>query len=150
MSRMPPPPPRRKKLPEAPRSPVALTPKRRTYVDIIHDEERDKYPFDYAVRNPAPQKVVVTANIWRDSAGNSYHVAQVLIHYPEGIRELESEVTYGYGTQYLQTARDMLIEDGVIPPTAKTLYHFFPTAGVKYLDKGAEYVKRKKDLKNFS
>lgn len=47
----PPLPVRKKPLPPRPQNPLAITPKRRTYIDIIHDEERDKYPFDYAVRN---------------------------------------------------------------------------------------------------
>src|SRR5690606_4929706 len=40
--------PHRRRLPKPP----AVLP-RRTYKDIIHDAERDKYPFDYAVRNGA-------------------------------------------------------------------------------------------------
>src|SRR5690606_9511468 len=45
----PPPLPRRRRLPKPPARAAALP--RRTYKDIIHDAEREKYPFDYAVRN---------------------------------------------------------------------------------------------------
>jgi hypothetical protein len=96
-----------------------------------------------------PSSIEVGANIWRDSSGNSYHVAYVTLKGSEGVEELVSPVTYGYGTAYQQTAKEMLEEEYILVPSraTTTLRKAVEDEGrYKFKDLGADTVKRKKDL----
>ena len=46
---------------------------------------------------------------WFSKAGNTYHTAEIRI---DGTRVHYSDVCYGYGDHYQQTARDWLLADG--------------------------------------
>lgn len=96
-------------------------------------------------RNGAPQVITVSANVWRDLNGNTYHVAYVTAHLPGGRAErLKSPVTYGGSSgMYLETAREMLVEAGIIPTSSKA--HTWLRA-IDVEDLGATRVSRKKDL----
>lgn len=72
------------------------------------------------------------------SYGNTYHTVAVVVNG----KELKSEVKYGYGTAYLQTAADLLRENGYdVPDDNGKAYHMM--CGYKH---SVEDVKRMKDL----
>lgn len=52
---------------------------------------------------------IVFGRRWRDVHGNTYHTVSI---YVDGAHVWKSPVTYGYGTDYLRTARDWLDENG--------------------------------------
>ena len=60
----------------------------------------------FLIENYAP-RYSLKARLWRDSNGNTYHIVTV---YKNGAFLVESGITYGYGTQYKQTARAMLTD----------------------------------------
>lgn len=72
------------------------------------------------------------------SYGNTYHSVKVFVNG----EVLKSEITYGYGSHYLQTAAELLKENGYdIPEDNGKAYAYvidFPHT--------VEDVKRKKDL----
>ena len=91
--------------------------------------------------------IEVDANKWQDSNGNTYHIVQVYVndHYLG-----ESDLTYGYGSQYEQTANDMLFDHYKPPYGYKTdnpIYRL-KEKGIDVRSRG-EYVKRKRDLRRF-
>jgi hypothetical protein len=81
----------------------------------------------------------IEAKRWfQKSYGNTYHTVKVFVN----DEVLESDITYGYGTHYLQTAAELLKANGYdIPEDNGEAYSLV----VKY-DHTAEDVKRKKDL----
>lgn len=99
----------------------------------------------------AMSKLDIRGRRWRDSSGNTYHTVSIILDLVDGsVEELVLDTpTYGYGDMYMQTALDMLVQEGVVPPPPR---HSMSAA--KYLrdDLGislrysAEDVKRKKDL----
>lgn len=76
--------------------------------------------------------------MFQKSYGNTYHTVTVIVN----DEEMKSEITYGYGNHYLQTAADMLRNAGYDIPEDNGKAYAMMT---KY-DHDAEDVKRKKDL----
>lgn len=74
--------------------------------------------------------VFILGRLWRDVNGNTYH--SCTIHYSDGTTRIVP-FRYGYGSQYLQTAAEML---GVEYKDVKTIPH------------QAVHVRRKQDLKD--
>ena len=70
--------------------------------------------------------------------GNTYHTVTVIVNG----EEIKSRITYGYGTHYLQTAAELLRENGydVQEDTGKA-FSFISKYDHSVID-----VKRKKDL----
>lgn len=94
------------------------------------------------------ERIRIDANRWRDSSGNTYHVAYVNVGTSDGkSEELVSEVTYGYGSQYERTAIKMLEEAGYVPTgsSKQGLWRLMDKLGIKY-ESSADDVRRKKDL----
>lgn len=60
-----------------------------------------------------PTSVIVRANLWRDSAGNTYHKAYVSV---DGKHVLTTPVTYGYGNHFEHTAYEALVAKGLVRP----------------------------------
>jgi len=94
--------------------------------------------------------VEVSARRWfQKSYGNTYHKVKVYVN-----DELigTSPITYGYGEQYLQTAKDILIKKGYFPRALKndtgSLYSFFKKRKIIFYNTIWD-VRREKDLKNF-
>jgi hypothetical protein len=72
------------------------------------------------------------------SYGNTYHTVKVFVNG----EVLKSEITYGYGSHYLQTAAELLKENGYdIPEDNGKAYAY-----VAKFQHTVEDVKRKKDL----
>jgi hypothetical protein len=78
-------------------------------------------------------KLRIRANRWQDSNGNTYHRAYISVN---GRRAGVTPISYGYGSQYLQTAQEWLKENGYRKPSAR----------MSSYDAGYTDVKRKKDL----
>jgi transcriptional regulator of met regulon len=72
------------------------------------------------------------------SYGNTYHTTTVIVNG----EELKSNIVYGYGNHYLQTAADLLKENGYNIPENNSEAYILMT---KY-DHEVVDVKRKKDL----
>lgn len=70
---------------------------------------------------------------WRDTSGNTYHVAIVEDHV-KNVR-FKSKLTYGYDTQYKQTAQALIKSKGYRVKLSSTNSTF-----------DAHYVSRKRDL----
>lgn len=81
----------------------------------------------------------IEAKRWfQRSYGNTYHTVKVFVNN----EVLESDITYGYGNHYLQTAVELLRDNGYdIPSDNGKAYSIV----IKY-DHAAEDVKRRKDL----
>ena len=56
--------------------------------------------------------VIIGRRWFQKSYGNTYHTAEVIVD-GETIGTTKEE--YGYGDQYIQSARDLLVEKGIIP-----------------------------------
>ena len=82
---------------------------------------------------------VVGKRWFQKSYGNTYH--KVCIYIP-GQETIESDITYGYGDQYKQTACELLQQQGTIPDSIK--YNDFITS--QYINFYVEDVERKKYL----
>lgn len=114
------------------------------------DPEDDDFAKGGGVGKPRLKRgdtIEVDANKWQDSNGNTYHIVQVYVndHYLG-----ESDLTYGYGSQYEQTANDMLFDHYKPPYGYKTdnpIYRL-KEKGIDVRSRG-EYVKRKRDLRRF-
>ena len=53
--------------------------------------------------------MVVIGRLWRDSHGNTYHTSEVISKdYTD-----KSDITYGYGNQFIATAREMVEAKGL-------------------------------------
>ena len=98
---------------------------------------------------PRVKVVEVSARRWfQKSYGNTYHKVKVYVN-----DELigTSPITYGYGEQYLETAKKILIDKGYFPRALKnagSLYTFLKNRKIKFIYNVTD-VKREKDLKNF-
>mgnify|MGYP000201173333 CR=1 FL=1 len=81
----------------------------------------------------------IEAKRWfQRSYGNTYHTVTVFVN----DEVLRSNITYGYGNQYLQTAAELLKDNGYeIPENNNEAFRL-----VSRFDHTAEDVKRKKDL----
>lgn len=75
---------------------------------------------------------------FQKSYGNTYHTVRVIVNG----EELKSGITYGYGTHYLQTAAELLRNNGYEVPedTAKAF------SDISKYDHSVIDVKRRKDL----
>lgn len=72
------------------------------------------------------------------SYGNTYHTVKIYVN----DEVLKSEITYGYGSHYLQTAAELLKENGYdVPEDNGKAYAY-----VAKFPHTVEDVKRKKDL----
>ena len=81
---------------------------------------------------------VIGKRWFQRSYGNTYHTATIIVNG----EELKSDIKYGYGTAYLQTAADTLRENGYdVPVDNGKAYHMM----CKYKH-SVEDVKRMKDL----
>lgn len=81
----------------------------------------------------------IEAKRWfQRSYGNTYHTVKVFVN----DEVLKSGITYGYENQYLQTAVELLKDNGYeIPENNSEAFRL-----VSRFDHTAEDVKRKKDL----
>lgn len=81
----------------------------------------------------------IDAKRWfQRSYGNTYHTVKVFVNG----EVLKSEITYGYGNHYLQTAAELLKDNGYeIPENSGEAFRL-----VSGYDHTVEDVKRKKDL----
>lgn len=55
--------------------------------------------------------VSIIGKRWNDSYGNTYHTSEV---YVDGSLVEKSDVVYGYGDQFEETAKDILVEKGYL------------------------------------
>lgn len=117
-------------------------------------EMAQEYLDELAYTTPNGRALPVAMNIlgrrWRDSSGSTYHTVVIIFETPDGaVEELETDKPeYGYGDQYMQTALEMLVQEGVVPPPVKGTApwrHLREDLGIP-LQYRAEDVKRKKDL----
>ena len=83
--------------------------------------------------NKSVAKLRISANRWRDSYGNTYHRAYISVN---GRHVGVTPITYGYGSQYLDTAKKWLAENGYRKPSGR----------MSSYDAGYSDVKRKRDL----
>lgn len=83
--------------------------------------------------NKSIAKLRINANRWRDSYGNTYHRAYIHVN---GRHVGTTPIAYGYGSQYLTTAKEWLKDNGYRKPSGRMS---------KY-DAGYEDVRRKRDL----
>lgn len=61
--------------------------------------------------------ITITANKRRDISGNTYHRTHCEVSYKGSSREtISSDVTYGYGSAYLDTAYRTLVDSGIFSP----------------------------------
>lgn len=81
----------------------------------------------------------IEAKRWfQRSYGNTYHTVKVFVN----DEVLRSDITYGYGNHYLQTAAELLKANGYeIPENNSEAFRL-----VSRFDHTVEDVKRKKDL----
>ena len=99
--------------------------------------------------NTTPKAILVIGHRWTDSNGNTYHTATV---YVDGTTIGPSPISYGYGTQYAETADNMLEAAGLMPGrehhkngSSEAAWRYFERNGVKYGHHAID-VQRKKDL----
>lgn len=85
------------------------------------------------------ENMEITAKRWfQRTYGNTYHTVKVYVNN----EVLESQIEYGYGNHYLQTAAELLRENGYkVPEDNGEAYALM----CKY-EHSAQDVKRKKDL----
>ncbi len=76
--------------------------------------------------------------------GNTYHSVEV---YVDGVKLTKIPLTYGYGTQYLQTARDFLEVNKLLPGITDNtvLWRYCEESGIALVDSVTD-VQRKRDL----
>lgn len=98
--------------------------------------------------------VVIVGRRWFDKTyGNTYHTVSVTV---DGRNLGKSEIHYGYGDQYIQTAHSMLQAAGYYAKTGKSLssgmdadYYAFSQDRMNHRDKFSIHVSdvsRKRDL----
>lgn len=96
-----------------------------------------------------PSSVVVRANLWTDSFGNTYHVAYVDV---DGRHVLTTPVTYGYGNHFEHTAYEALVSRGLVRPLKRSANGGEEAPWRAYQEQGIAHdgsytrVSRKKDL----
>ena len=64
---------------------------------------------------------VIFGKLWTDKNGNTYHTAKVWVN---GEYVGQTNIAYGYGNQYLETAAELLREKGYIPEKEKMPFGF--------------------------
>lgn len=91
------------------------------------------------------------ARRWMDSYGNTYHVVDVGVLRKGSNRWTDlgsSEITYGYGSHYEETGREILEEDFTMPrgwgKSRRALWKL-RDFGVEFISEARD-VKRKRDL----
>ena len=97
------------------------------------------------------QSLTVIGKRWfQKSYGNTYHSVQVLI---DGIPVYNSGIHYGYGDQYLQTAKIWLDFNGYLPDLVKydngssqALWSYCADKGINFAYTVSD-VSREKDLR---
>lgn len=82
---------------------------------------------------------------WQDSNGNTYHKVKV---YANGKLIGTSPIKYGYGTQYVQTAKMILKEKGYLEKASISNFALAKDMKIKVEDSVID-MPRKKDLNNF-
>ena len=100
------------------------------------------------------QGIVVIGRKWRDMVnGNTYHSAEVILFTSKEVHTYRSCLTYGYGSQYQETALGLLIEYGWFKKSEckyengnkKTLWRVLQDAGIgNWIDR--EFYVKKKEL----
>jgi len=103
-----------------------------------------------------PKEITISARRWFSwHYGNTYHVVRIWVD-DEVVRC--SDIMYGYGEQYLQTAHEMLQEAGYYPRTDDNEADWWVFQGDRrgYNEDSPMFyiavhdVKRKKDLKRWA
>ncbi len=94
-----------------------------------------------------PVSVSVVGHRWRDINGNTYHRAYVYAVYADGeIEYLASDITYGYGKAYHDTALCLLVKWGIVTRGDDTLlWHVLRRLNIPYIGHTVD-VGRKRDL----
>ena len=93
--------------------------------------------------NINPGSITIIGRRWRDSYNNTYHVSEI---YVCGKHIHTTERDYGYGEQYLYTAMDWLVHNGIINwDRQSTPWRWARNWDVE-LSFSVSDVKRKKDL----
>ncbi len=115
-------------------------------------EMAESYLSELAYTTPNGRELPVAMHIlgrrWRDSFGNTYHTVVINFEMPDGAMEqLETSTPEdGYGDAYTQTALEVLVQEGIVPPTkGVAAVRYLRDLGIQ-LDYDVEDVKRKKDL----
>jgi len=89
------------------------------------------------------KSITILGRRWfQKSAGNTYHTVQVLI---DGELKFQSERTYGYGNQYVDTACDWLEQNGYYLNGKEPIWSVCEQLGIK-LHYSCADVDRKRDL----
>lgn len=90
-----------------------------------------------------PQHITVIGRRWFERVnGNTYHSVSV---YVDGDLLERVPFTYGYGSQFEQSASDVLANAGLVPKGTYTLSRYFREHNVSYVCEVSD-VARKKDL----
>jgi hypothetical protein len=95
------------------------------------------------IRPKLPKQIEIHGRRWfQKTFGNTYHSVVITV---DGRDEIDSGVHYGYGEQYMQTAAEILVEHGYLPPIGTALWRYCQKNGIR-LAYDVVDVKRKKDL----
>jgi hypothetical protein len=92
-----------------------------------------------------PKSIFVQGRRWRDSNGNTYHTADIIV---DGYEVYTTPITYGYGTHYVgTTATEWLVEQGYLKGGKRRRpgWALASDQGIDF-DYAVEDVRRKKDL----
>lgn len=84
---------------------------------------------------------------FQKSYGNTYHSVDVTVTYSDGsARTLSSRKRYGYDEQYIQTAIELMINEGILSaPNTRDVTAFWPLS-VFCRENGIEYNNRVVDV----
>ena len=91
------------------------------------------------------EQIEISGRRWfQKTMGNTYHTVEIWI---DGKPVHKSERNYGYGNQYVVTAREWLLFNGWLPgiEEGEPLWRYCQRVGIVLLDTVSE-VSRKKDL----
>ena len=97
------------------------------------------------LRKRIPKRIEIAGTRWQDSHGNTYHISRI---YFNDKLVYESPITYGYGSQYQETAYKWLREDGYAPVDAgswEIMKHLTEKHKSRLIER-VEDVSRKRDL----
>ena len=91
-----------------------------------------------------PKSIFVQGRRWRDSSGNTYHTADIIV---DEYEVYTTPITYGYGDHYVQTAGEWLVEQGYLKgdTARRPAWTLAREQGIDF-DYEAQNVRRKKDL----
>ena len=92
-----------------------------------------------------PKSIFVQGRRWRDSYGNTYHTADIIV---DEYKVYTTPITYGYGDHYVDTtATEWLVEQGYLKGGKRRCpaWTLAREQGIDF-DYAAENVRRKKDL----